>query len=77
MTRIVLEIPDDKDLRILLPLLERLGINIAKQSGFPDEDNLEYHYRIIDEGVQMEDQEKFLKDFDESREDRQLPGRNQ
>jgi hypothetical protein len=76
MTRIVLEIQDDKDLRILLPLLERLGINITKQSGFPDEDNLEYHYRIIDEGVQMEDQEKFLKDFDERREDRPLPGRN-
>lgn len=78
MTKVILEISDESDLHILLPLLERLGIHhqIADDpSPVLSEAEREVHYAIIDEGVPASDTESHLKDLEEARKDRPLPSR--
>ena len=77
MTRIVLEIPQDKDLDLLLALLERLNIRVIQkthekeQPGAAKED-----LAFILKGLPVrKDFDVFVRDFEESRKDRPLPGR--
>lgn len=79
MTRMILEIPNERDLEILLPLLERLGVSITNLENAEDsldEGTKAYHYKIIDRGIKVEDPEQFIKGYEQNREDRALPGRD-
>lgn len=77
MTRIVLEVPQDKDLELLLALLERLNIRVIqrtseKKKPAPAKDDQAF---ILKGLPAREDFEAFVRDFEESRQDRPLPGR--
>lgn len=77
MTRIVLEVPQDKDLDLLLALLERLNIRVIqrtseKKKPAPTKDDQAF---ILKGLPAREDFEAFVRDFEESRQDRPLPGR--
>ena len=76
MVKIVLEISNEADLRILLPLLKRLSIphRIADDpSSVLTEAEREAHFAIIDEGVPASDMEAHLKGLEEARKDRPKP----
>lgn len=77
MTRIVLEVPQDKDLELLLALLERLNIRVIqrtseKKKPAPVKDDQAF---ILKGLPARENFEEFVRDFEESRKDRPLPGR--
>jgi hypothetical protein len=75
----ILEIPDERDLEILLPLLERLGVsitNLENAEGSMNEATRAHHYQIIDRGIKVEDPEQFIRGYEQNREDRPLPGRD-
>jgi hypothetical protein len=77
MTRIVLEVSKDKDLDLLLALLERLDITVIQKTS---EDELPAQAKgdrdFILKGLPARlDFESFVRDFEESRKDRSLPGR--
>jgi hypothetical protein len=61
-----------------LPLLERLGIRFStiKKAELSSE-NIAKHRRIIQEGVEVADFDKYLQEFNESRQDRTLPFRDE
>ncbi len=78
MTRLVLEIPQQNDLPLLLAFLERLNIRIIQRS----EENtvstaqVEAAKAFILKGLPArEDFEEFVQEFEESRQDRPLPAR--
>ena len=76
MTKVTLDIPNEADLKILLPLLQRLGIRLS----FPPAttqtaEEVAHHHRIIEQGADREDFEAFFTDFEASRKDRVLPQR--
>ena len=48
MTRIVLDIPNNNDVELLLPLLRRLGIIISNQNYELSESEVIYHKNIIE-----------------------------
>jgi len=78
MLQVILELKDNKDELLILPLLQRLGISYSMQK---KEDaateNLDFHRRIIEQGVDVENIEAFLQEFNESRQDRPLPFREE
>ncbi len=77
MTRLVLEIPNKPDLDLLLPLLRRLGIRIAKteiEESKPSE--IERALRIIEQGCDMSTFGDALQYQIEARQERSLPFRN-
>ena len=80
MTKVILEIQNDPDLRLLLSLLERLEINHwingEPSSALSDEERVE-HYRIIDKGAPSPNLEERLKSLNEDRKDRNLPYREE
>ncbi len=77
MTRIVLEVPQDKDLDLLLALLQRLNIRvIQKTSEEAPSDSANADRLFILKGLpEREDFEAFVRDFELSREERALLGR--
>jgi hypothetical protein len=80
MTKIIIDIPDVRDLHALLPLLQRLGlahsITEEGESVLMAREREEL-YQIIEAGAPSADFEEFQKDFEESRQDRPQPGREQ
>ena len=77
MTRIVLEVPQDKDLDLLLALLERLNIRVIQHTSEntpPTQAKTDQAF-ILKGLPAREDFEDFVRDFEESREDRSLPCR--
>ena len=77
MTRLVLEIPNQKDLDLLLPLLQRLQIryeNMAPQQ--PKDSDIEEAIRIVRLGCNMSTFGDALKYQIETRQDRLLPFRD-
>lgn len=77
MTRITLEISQDKDLELLLALLERLNIRVVKKSASKDQAGLQDDDTFILNGLPArKDFEAFLLEFEESRKDRPLPREN-
>lgn len=77
MTRIILEVSHDKDLDLLFALLERLDIRVVqktfeKEPPVAAEDDLTF---ILKGLPAREDFKAFVRDFEESRKDRPLPGR--
>lgn len=76
MTRIVLEVPQDKDLDMLLALLERLNIRVIQRTSEKASPPSKNDQAFILKGLPArEDFEEFVRDFEESRKDRPLPGR--
>ena len=77
MTRIVLDIPNNNDVELLLPLLRRLGIIISNQNTELSESEVIYHKNIIEKGGRnIENFESFMQDFELSRQDRPMPFRD-
>ena len=78
MLQVTLELKDDKDESLILPLLERLGIRFStiKKAKLSPE-SMAYHRRIIEEGVELADFDNYLQEFNESRQDRSLPFRDE
>lgn len=78
MLQITLELKNNEDENLLLPLLQRLGISYStlKKEDINDQ-NLDYHRRIIEQGVDMADFDGFLQEFNDSRQDRKLPFRDE
>lgn len=77
MTRLVLEIPNKLDLELLLPLLRRLGIRIAKaEMDTLKESEMEYALRIIRQGCDMSNFGDALQYQIEARQERSLPYRD-
>ena len=77
MTRIVLDIPNNNDVELLLPLLRRLGIIISNQNHELSEAEATYHKNIIEKGGKnIENFEGFMQDFELSRQDRPMPFRD-
>ena len=71
MTRIVLDIPNNNDVELLLPLLKRLGVIISNHPNKLSDSEQEHHEKIVVKGgKKIENFEEFMEDFQKSREDR-------
>jgi len=77
MTRILLEVPHDKDLSLLLALLDRLEVRIINKTFEKDQSMLEKEdLAFLMKGLPArKDFNDYVHDFELSREDRALPGR--
>jgi hypothetical protein len=78
MTRIVLEVPQDKDFDLLLALFERLNIRVIQRISEKEQPTQakKNDQAFILKGLRArEDFEDFVREFEESRADRPLPGR--
>jgi hypothetical protein len=78
MTRIIIEVPFEKDLSLLLSLLQRLNAKVIEQS--PSSNNPtempEKTRNFILQGLpERANFEDFVQDFEKSRADAPLPGR--
>jgi hypothetical protein len=80
LMQVTLAIPNQRDWQTLMPLLERLGISYNVQAVQITEDartKSERDWEIIMRGGSKKDNiEQFLRDFEESRQDRPLPFRD-
>ncbi len=77
MTRITIEIPFQHDLGLLLTLLNRLNYKVVEQIVVPDapKSTTEARSFILKGLPAREDLEGFIREFESSRADRALPGR--
>ncbi len=78
MTHLLLEIPRKQDLELLLTLLRRLDVKVIKSSTFPAQpqpENEEDVAFILAGLPEKADFEEYVKAFEESRQDKPLPGR--
>ena len=77
MTRIVLDIPNNNDVELLLPLLKRLGVIVSNRPNELSESERAYHEKVFAKGgKKIENLEEFMEDFQKSREDRVMPFRD-
>ncbi len=79
MTRLVLDIPRIQDMRLLLELCERLNITVVERADAPAPQPLNPEHpdiKTILAGLPSRpDWNTWVRDFEESRADRLLPGR--
>jgi hypothetical protein len=77
MTRITIEIPYKQDLGLLLKLLSRLNYQVVEQTVIPETSNPPEEIRtLILKGLPArEDLDEFLEEFEVSKRERKLPGR--
>ena len=77
MTRITIEVPFENDLGLLLALLNRLNYPVVEKTVLPDTSPLSAENRsFILKGLPArEDMEDFIREFEMSKADRMLPGR--
>jgi len=77
MTKLVLEIPNQHDLDLLLPLLRRLSIRFSNPTvSTPKEGELEEALRIVRQGCDMSSFGDALQYQNETRQERSLPFRD-
>jgi ABC-type oligopeptide transport system substrate-binding subunit len=77
--QVVLEVANQRDWLSLMPLLERLGISYNVQPVQTTEDartKSERDWEIIMGGIKKDNMDEFLRDFEQSRQDRPLPFRD-
>ena len=79
-TTLVLKIQNHSDLEELLRLVERLRIpyvktKLARRQPLSEKQKLAREARVL-AGLEIENPSKWIQDFEESRLDRPLPGRN-
>lgn len=79
MTRIVLEVPQDKDLDLLLALLKRLNIRVVQRTSNSEPSaQVSSEKAFILRGLPArEDFEAFILDFEAGRQDRPMPERGE
>lgn len=79
MTRIVLEVPQDKDLDLLLALLKRLNIRVVQRTSESEASAQAVSERtFILQGLPArKDFEAFVREFDLNRQDRTMPERGE
>ena len=73
MTKLVLEIPNQHDLEVLLPLLRRLSIRFSNPKVSISKSDLEEALRIIRQGCDMSTFGDALQYQMETRKERELP----
>jgi hypothetical protein len=80
MTRLLLEIPQESDLNILLPLLKRLKIKFKRTDNgnlsIDDKSHQEALDLIMKGLPEKENLEEWMREFNENRQDRLLPNRD-
>lgn len=70
MSQITLELKNSEDELLLLSLVQRLGISYSMlKKEDVNEESLDYHRRIIEQGVDVADFDAFLQEFNTSRKD--------
>jgi hypothetical protein len=78
--QVTLAIPNQRDWQTLMPLLERLGISYNVQTAQTPEDaqaKSDRNWEIIMRGGgKAENFEEYMREFEESRQDRPLPFRD-
>lgn len=73
MKQLLLNISEEQDVQWLIPMLTRLGIHVSEAPPVLSEEEIAYHRRIIERGGKEKPNfEAFLKDFENSREDRSV-----
>jgi hypothetical protein len=78
MSQITLEFNNSDDENFVLSLLQRLGISFSMtKEETPTVKDSDYYRQIIQQGVKTENFEDFMREFEESRQDRNLPFRSQ
>lgn len=78
MLQITIELKNSADEMLILPLLQRLGIQYsALNKKALDDESLAYYRRIVEQGVDQADFNAFFHEFNESRKDRALPFRDE
>lgn len=78
MSQIILEFNNSDDESFVLSLLQRLGVSFSMtKKETPELKNSDYYRQIIEQGVKINGFDDFMREFDESRQDRELPFRNQ
>ncbi|MDO9105723.1 MAG: hypothetical protein Q7U57_12285 [Methylovulum sp.] len=65
-----MELKNSEDELLLLSLVQRLGISYSMlKKEDVNEESLDYHRRIIEQGVDVADFDAFLQEFNTSRKD--------
>jgi hypothetical protein len=78
MSQIILELNNNEDENLLLILLQRLGISYSlNRKETPETKNLDHYQQIIQQGANIKNFAEFMRDFEQSRQDRELPFRNE
>jgi hypothetical protein len=78
MSQIILELNNSEDENLLLILLQRLGISYSlNRKETPETKNLDHYRQIIQQGANIKNFAEFMRDFEQSRQDRELPFRNE
>ena len=74
MTKLLVTLPNEQDVNWLIPLLHRLGIDVAQFNDSESPKDEAYHKKIVGLGGQEQaDFASYLTEFEESRKDRILP----
>jgi hypothetical protein len=78
MSQITLEFNNSDDENFVLSLLQRLGISFSMtKEETPTVKDSDYYRQIIQQGVKTENFEDFMREFEENRQDRNLPFKSQ
>lgn len=76
MTELVLTLPQEQDADWLIPLLARLGVGVRPLVGTLSPEDKARHWAIVEAGSEeREDFESYMAEFQEDRQDRNLPFR--
>lgn len=73
--QVTLDIPNKNHWEALVPLLKELNITfqVNEDKHISEEEQAKKDWEIIRKGIEVDDPEQFMKDFEESRKDRELP----
>ena len=74
MLQITLDIENNENEQLVVSLLKRRGIHyLALKKEVTNNANLDYHHKIIEQGIDNPDFDNFIEDFNQSRNDRIQP----
>lgn len=77
MTKLLVTLPNEQDVNWLVPMLNRLGIDVAQLNESESQKDEAYHKKIVGQGgKERADFESYLAEFEKSRQDRVLPLRD-
>lgn len=77
MTKLLVTLPNEQDVKWLIPMLNRLGIDVAQVNEPELPKDEAYHKKNVGLGGQdRDDFESYLNEFEKSRQDRILPLRD-
>ncbi|MPR32563.1 hypothetical protein [Salmonirosea aquatica] len=77
MTKLIVTLPNEQDVNWLIPMLNRLGVEVMPLSEPELPENEAFHKKNIELGGQdRDDLDAYLAEFEQGRQDRILPLRN-